>query len=374
MNVIESTKKSSNIFNTIILIFAISISLSTLIYAFEDIGAKLQNILNLAKKASLEPLPEPSKLLALQKSMFAKTPVTMSKEQIELGKILYFDPRLSGSKMLSCNSCHNISMYGTSLVNIDSRDKINPPTLFNSAFNDVAHYNGDISRFDKEAIESATIKTKNSKDSITIPAKNVIARASLIALSAKNEMAGELNSIVAMISNSSEYMAYFKRAYGMKTQVSPELIALSLSSFILSLNTFSRYDDFMGGNLRAMSIEEAQGLEIFINKGCVACHNGVGLGGTLQPFEVMKSYRYANVGSIKPNADNMLKVPTLRNITLTSPYFHNGMYERLDDAVREMANIQLGINISNKDIKALMAFFATLQGNIDIAMPALPQM
>lgn len=365
--------KIKNFSLTIAIITCISTLFFHLIYSFEDIGAKLQNILNEAKKASLEPLPESSKLLAHQKSMFVKTPVTMSKEQLELGKILYFDPRLSGSKMLSCNSCHNISMHGTSLVNIDNTDKVNAPTLFNSAFNDVAHYSGDISRFDKEqSVESS--KGKNQKDSIIIPAKNVVARASLHALSAKNEMASDPAKIVAMITASSEYMAYFKRAYGVKVQVSPELIALSLSSFILSLNTFSRYDDFMGGNLRAMSLEEAQGLEVFINKGCVACHNGIGLGGTMQPFEVMKSYKYANVGSVKPNADSMLKVPTLRNITLTSPYFHNGMFERLDDAVREMANIQLGINLSSKDIKALLTFFGTLQGGVEVSMPTLPQL
>lgn len=336
-----------------------------LAFGFEDIGAKLQKILNDAKKAALEPLPESSKLLAWQKSMFAKTPVSMSKEQIELGKILYFDPRLSGSKMLSCNSCHNISLHGTSFVNIDSANRVNAPTLFNAAFNDAVYYQGKITRFDKES---------DKKDSINIPAKNVVARATLNALKSKDEMNGDMGKIINMISNSSEYMSYFRRAYGAKVKVSEELIALSISSFILTLNTFSRYDDFLGGNLRAMSLEEAQGLSVFIERGCVSCHNGVGLGGTMQPFEVMKEYKYAKLGNLTSNADKMLKVPTLRNITLTSPYFHNGGYENLEDAIKEMGNIQLGINLSSKEIKQLITFFETLRGSVEFNVPMLPKL
>ncbi|MWV62143.1 cytochrome-c peroxidase [Helicobacter saguini] len=329
------------------------------VFSFEDIGAKLQEILNEAKKATLEPLPESNKLLTLQKSMFVKTPINMSKEQIELGKILYFDSRLSGNKLLSCNSCHNIALYGSSFVDI-GKEKLNAPTLFNSLFNDAAHYKGDISRFDKE-------------DSV-IPAKNVVARASLHALSAENEMNADTKKIVSMITESSEYMSYFKRAYGVKVKVNAELIALSLSSFILTLNTFSRYDDFLAGNLKAMSVEEADGMRVFINRGCVACHNGVGLGGTMQPFEVMKNYKYSSIGGMTSNIDKMLKVPTLRNITLTAPYFHNGAIHKLEDAIQEMGNIQLGINLSNKEAKQIMIFFETLRGQVEITIPQLPKL
>lgn len=341
-------------------IFCAFILFFNLVYSFEDIGSKLQTILAEAKKSALEPIPESSKLLTLQKSMFAKTPANMSKEQVELGKILYFDSRLSGNKMLSCNSCHNIALYGTSDINIDNA-KLNAPTLFNSLFNDAAHFRGDISRFDKEDVNG-------------IPAKNVVARASLHALSAKNEMNGDINQIISMITQSSEYMSYFKRAYGSKVKVDASLIALSLSSFIFTLNTFSRYDDFLAGNLRAMSVEEAQGLQTFINRGCVACHNGVGLGGTMQPFEVMKNYKFAHIGEMPINADKMLKVPTLRNITLTAPYFHNGAFNKLEDAIKEMGNIQLGINITQKEMKQLMIFFETLRGQVEITTPQLPKM
>lgn len=354
--------KKTSYSNVITLIFSFSICsfilFFHLIYSFEDIGAKLQEILDMAKKATLEPLPESNKLVTMQKSMFLKSQGGMSSEQIELGKILYFDPRLSGNKMLSCNSCHNISLYGTSYITT-GKGKLNAPTLFNSLFNVASHYNGDISRFDM-------------KDS-AIPAKNVIARAALHALTSDNEMNGNIQKIISLITESSEYMSYFKRAYGVKVKVNADLIALSLSSFIMTLNTFSRYDDFMAGNLKAMSLEEAQGMRVFIEKGCVACHNGIGLGGSMQPFEVMKNYKFANIGSVVTDADKMVKVPTLRNITLTKPYFHNGGFENLEDAIKEMGNIQLGINISSKEVKQIMTFFETLRGSIEITTPPLPK-
>lgn len=94
----------------------------------------------------------------------------------------------------------------------------------------------------------------------------------------------------------------------------------------------------------------------------------------MQPFEVMKEYKYAKLGNLTSNADKMLKVSTLRNITLTSPYFHNGGYENLEDAIKEMGNIQLGINLSSKEIKQLITFFETLRGSVEFNVPMLPKL
>ncbi|RDU65917.1 cytochrome C peroxidase [Helicobacter didelphidarum] len=335
-------------------------------YGFEDIGVRLQEILNKAKKSALEPILESSKLSSLQKSMFVKSGFTMSKEQLELGKILYFDPRLSGDKRHSCNTCHNLALAGTSYIDNSSANpqKLNAPTLYNAIFNDVAYYRGAISRLDKA-----------DKNTTNFLSKNVLARASLHALSASNEMNANVDKMIAMIANSDEYMAYFKRAFGSKVKVNADLISQSLAGFIMSLNTFSRYDDFLMGNLRALSLEEAQGLELFIDKGCVACHNGINLGGTMQPFEVMRKYQFSNIGGLQSDADKMLKVSSLRNITLSAPYFHNGGFEKLEDAIKEMGQMQLGIDLSNKEIKQLILFLETLRGNLDsINLPNLPRM
>lgn len=337
-----------------------------LLFSFEDIGMTLQGIVDKAKNSALLPIVENNQLSTLQRSMFEKLDFKMTKEQIELGKILFFDPRLSGDSLHSCNSCHNLALYGTSFVDEGQLNpqKLNAPTLYNMIFNDVAYYQGKFSRFDTD-----------DKNTTKFPTKNIIARATLHALTASNEMNGNIEKVIALISKSDEYMSYFKRAYGTKVKVSGELIAQSIAGFIMTLHTFSRYDDFLTGNLKALSFEEAKGLELFIDKGCVACHNGINLGGSMQPFEVMRPYKFANIGGLSSNADKMIKVPTLRNITMTAPYFHNGGFQKLEDAIQEMGQIQLGITLSNKEIAGIISFLETLRGYPEpVSIPILPRL
>ncbi len=339
--------------------------LSHLLYAFDDIGGKLQGILDKASKNNLKPILEDSQLSAFQKSMFSpKANYSFSSSQLELGKILYFDPRLSKDGLHSCNSCHNIAMQGTSIVDksINNPYHLNAPTIFNVLFNDVAYYKGQIQRHDRA-----------DKNVTNFLAKNVVTRATLYALTAKNEMNGDMQKIIAGITKSDEYMKYFVRAYGQKVKVTDELIAQSIAGFIMSLNVVTRYDDFLRGNLKALSLSEAEGLEVFIDRGCVSCHNGVNLGGTMQPFEVIQKYKFSDIGKFGVDSNKMLKVSTLRNITRTAPYFHNGAVTSLSEAIKEMGRMQLGINLSNKEISKIMDFFESLQGEVNsVTIPSLP--
>ncbi|RDU61749.1 cytochrome C peroxidase [Helicobacter sp. MIT 14-3879] len=324
---------------------------------------RMQEIIDKANASGLQPLPNDNKLLSMQRSML--NVAKMTKEQIELGKILYFDPRLSGDKQHSCNSCHNISLFGVSNINKENNPKqLVVPTIFNVMFNDTLYYQGEISKTDRA-----------DKNTTAFGPNYTVARAALKALSADNEMRGDISKIVSSIAKSDEYMSYFKRAYGTKVKITPEIIAESLASFIMTLNTFSRYDDFLAGNIKALSVAEAEGLEVFIDNGCVACHNGINLGGSMQPFEVMRQYRFKSQGGLESDSNNMLKVSTLRNVTVTSPYFHNGAFTRLEDAVKEMGQIQIGITLSSKDIKKIIAFFQSLRGNpSSLELPILPFM
>ena len=111
--------------------------------------------------------------------------------------------------------------------------------------------------------------------------------------------------------------------------------------------TSSAYDDFLHGDSDALTDEEQKGLNLFIDKGCVSCHNNIALGGSMQAFAITGEYTYADVGDFKGDENGLVKVPTLRNIGQTAPYFHNGAVSTLKEAITEMGRIQLGLTLNN---------------------------
>ncbi len=128
----------------------------------------------------------------------------------------------------------------------------------------------------------------------------------------------------------------------------------------------------MDGNVKALNKAEQAGLKTFIDKGCTACHNDVGLGGTMQPFQVHAKYSYAK-GDFTGNKDGMVKTPTLRNIEETAPYFHNGNVWSLKDAIKEMGSVQLGIKITDTEAASIETFLKALTGDKpNITYPMLP--
>ena len=170
------------------------------------------------------------------------------------------------------------------------------------------------------------------------------------------------------------YVDEFKFAYGDNVKISFEKITSTIAIFEKTLVTPSRFDDFMNGNDNALSKAEKEGLEVFIDKGCAACHNGIALGGTMQAFQVAGKYKFAQVGDFKGDANGMVKTPTLRNITETAPYFHNGAIWTLKDAIKEMGSTQLGITISDAESTKIETFLKALKGRKPvITYPELPE-
>ncbi|PAF50996.1 hypothetical protein BKH43_03435 [Helicobacter sp. 13S00401-1] len=323
--------------------------------------SQISELLNIAKNKGLKAIPTGSELSKIQASRLS-TDTKMSKDQIELGKMLYFDPRLSGNKELSCNSCHNLSLGATSQVRKENNPALlNAPTLYNVVFNNIMHYNGDI---------TDTRSNNPGKKDTTLSA---LSKAILASFTSKDELNNTTKGMMKSLDDIKNYKYLFNRAYGSDVKVTPALVADTIASFVATLTTPSRFDDFLHGNLKALSQDELEGLVLFIKQGCISCHTGVNLGGTMQPFGVLKPYKFASLGGFKGDAHGNVKVPTLRNITLSEPYFHNGGYKELHKAIDEMARIQIGINLSSRETKLIADFLSSLDGYIKpVRLPLLP--
>lgn len=318
------------------------------------VGLNAASLIDEAKEAGLVAIPsDKAKLEELIKQYapdYVEYPTT--KERVELGKKLYFDPRISKSGIISCNTCHNLGLGGTDGVPASTGHKwspnphhLNSPTVYNSVFNSSQFWDG---------------RSGHLQDQAKGPIQSSV------------EMAAIPSEVVSKITSIPEYVNDFKIAYGDK-KIDFDLIATSIGIFERTLITPSRFDEFLNGNEKALSKEEKQGLKLFIDKGCTACHTGINLGGTLQAFEVANKYKYANIGDFKGDSDGLIKAPTLRNIELTAPYYHNGAIWELDEAVKLMGKIQLGIEINDEESQLIITFLKSLTGKMpDITYPSLP--
>lgn len=310
------------------------------------------SLINEAKDSGLIPLPKDQngvdKLLkdsGIKASKF-------SSAKAELGKKLYFEPRLSKSGIISCNTCHNLGLGGADGVSAAIGHKwtanphhLNSPTVYNSVFNTTQFWDG-----------RAGTLIDQAKGPIESEA----------------EMATPAKLAVEKISSLPEYVSEFKKIYG-KSGVTFDNIADAIANFERTLITPSKFDKFLEGDEKALSKAQKQGLKLFIDKGCVVCHNGVNLGGTMQAFEVASKYKFADLGDFKGDENGMVKTPTLRNITQTAPYFHNGAIWDLKEAIKEMGSVQLGISISDEEAQSIEAFLYALDGEKpSISYPQLP--
>lgn len=270
-----------------------------------------------------------------------------------MGKLLYFDPRLSKSGIISCNTCHNVGFGGVDGIPASTGHKwtpnphhINAPTVYNSVFNSIQFWDGRAAHLAAQAAGPMT---------------------------ADPEMASTPELVVSRLKSIPEYVEMFKKAYGKDTEINFDLVTTSIGIFERTLVTPSRFDEFLNGKETALTKEEQNGLKVFIDKGCTTCHNGINLGGNLQPFELVGKYEFANVGDFKGNSEGLVKAPVLRNIKLTAPYFHNGAIWKLTDAIKAMGSIQLGIDIKDDEAAAIEKFFGSLTGKMpQIIYPMLP--
>lgn len=276
----------------------------------------------------------------------------------ELGKMLFFDPRLSKSGFISCNSCHNLSMGGTDNIKTSIGHKwqqgpINAPTVLNSGMILAQFWDGRA----KDLKEQAGGPIANPKE-----------------MGFTHEMA---EKVIASIP---QYRDHFKKAFG-SDEVTIDRITTAIAQFEETLVTpGSKFDKWLEGDKNALNKNELEGYNLFKSNGCVQCHNGPAVGGTTyQKMGVYKPYETKNpaTGRMavtgKEEDRNFFKVPVLRNIELTYPYFHDGEAATLEQAVETMGRIQLNREFNKDEISKIVAFLKTLTGDQpNIQIPILP--
>ncbi len=285
------------------------------------------------------------------------TPILPPKE-INLGKKLFFDPRLSKAGIISCNTCHNLSMGGsdnlpTSIGDRWQRGPINSPTVLNSSLNVAQFWDGRAADLQEQAGG---------------PIANPV------------EMAFSHTLAIDMLTSIPEYVREFRQVYGVNTKIDLDQVTGAIAEFEKTLVTpNSRFDQWLLGNADAITPRELEGYRIFKESGCIACHNGEAVGGnSFQKMGIVEPYQGATsegrAAVTGKDADRFsFKVPTLRNVELTYPYFHDGAANTLAEAVDIMGRIQLGRTYSKEENSKIVAFLKTLTGEQPtIILPILP--
>ena len=301
--------------------------------------------------------------------LFAPLPVAMTsahnpmtEAKVQLGRILYYDPRLSANQKISCNTCHPLEAYGAESRPVSTgfrnqQGKRNAPTVYNAAGHFVQFWDGRAPTIEEQA-----------KGPVTNPVEMAMPSAA---------------AAVQVLKSMPEYAALFQTAFpNEQDPVTCDNMALAIGAFERGLVTPSRWDAFLAGEQSALTDAEKAGFNTFAATGCQWCHNGPYLGGAA----------YQKLGVVKPWPDQgdqgvyqvtneevdrmVFKVPSLRNIEKTGPYFHNGSIASLDQAIRSMAIHQRGVTLSDAQIKSIETWMASLTGPLPMSYikpPELPK-
>jgi len=298
-----------------------------------------------------------------------------TQEKIKLGKILFFDPRVSKSGNISCNSCHNVMAGGdddraTSLGIGHQAGPRNAPTVWNSAFLTAQFWDGRAATLEEQA-----------KGPIVNP----------VEMGMKS-----LDDVISRLKKSAEYEALFKAAFGDEQPMTIDNAVKAIAAYERTLITpNSPYDRYVTGEQSAMSEQQVKGMNTFAEVGCTSCHSGPTFSGSqnksmgegfFMKFPTFPGSSYeeqyqltADLGRYEvteKEADkHMWRVPILRNVALTAPYFHNGSVSTLDEAVRVMAKTQLDKTLTDEQVKDIVAFLNALSGEFpkEQLMPHLPE-
>lgn len=279
---------------------------------------------------------------------------------VDLGRMLFHEARLSAGHGLSCNSCHDLASYGvdgssTSTGHGGQLGSRNAPTVFNASQHFALFWDGRAATVEEQA---------------TGPMLNPA------------EMAGTEVRILATLNSMPEYGAAFSLAFpSERTPVSMTNVARAVGAFERQLSTRSAWDDYLEGNVEALTVEQEQGLATFLQVGCVTCHTGPEVGASL----------FQRLGAVVPWPDasdagrmgvtgreldrGLFKVPTMRNVTQTGPWFHDGSAHTLTDAIRRMGLHQLGLELTDAEVASIEAFLQAFTGPLPedlIAVPVLP--
>jgi len=307
-------------------------------------------LLGLACAATAMPAEEPVEPI--------RPPQEINLAQAELGKKLYFDPRLSKSGFISCNSCHNLSMGGTDNLKTSighgwQEGPINSPTVLNSSLNVAQFWDG---------------RAADLKEQAGGPIEN------------PKEMAFSHTLTVDVLESIPGYVIEFEQVFG-NEEITIDRVTQAIAEFEKTLVTpNSPFDLWLLGDEDAITEYELSGYTLFKQSGCAGCHYGEAMGGTsFQKMGIVEPYMTDNpaVGRAAvtgKDADRFLfKVPTLRNVELTYPYFHDGEAETLTEAVDIMGRLQLGRKYSEDENARIVAFLRTLTGDQpSFQLPFLP--
>ena len=287
----------------------------------------------------------------------------VTREKIELGKMLYFDPRLSASGIFSCNSCHNLGLGGvdgleTSVGHGWQKGPRNAPTVLNAVLNVAQFWDG-------------------RAEDLKAQAKGPI--------QAGVEMNSTPDRVLAVLNSMPAYKAKFADAFpNEKEPLTFDNVAMAIEAFEATLTTpAAPFDQYLEGKADALTDTQRAGLELFIDKGCAGCHNGVNVGGhdyfpfgvvTRPGAEILPPGDKGRFAVTKTADDEyVFRSPTLRNVTLTAPYFHSGKVWDLRQAVAVMGSSQLGATLSEQEIDKITAFLETLTGQQPrVEYPLLP--
>lgn len=311
------------------------------------------NELMIRVQGMFKPIPDKAPVLS-------SNPATP--EKLELGRMLYFDPRLSASQLISCNTCHNVGMGGidfqeTAIGHQWQKGPRNSPTVLNAVFNIAQFWDG---------------RAQDLKEQAKGP------------LVAAVEMGNKPEEIIKTVKSMPGYMELFRKTFpGEAEPITLDNIVKAIEIFEATLITpDAKFDQYIKGNENALNETEKQGLKLFMDKGCVACHGGINMGGTgYFPFGVVEKPKQeitqGDTGRFKVTGAQsdqyVFKSPSLRNIELTSPYFHSGRVWSLTAAVGIMGSAQLGISLNEDETKKIAAFLLTTTGiQPKVEYPILP--
>ena len=309
-------------------------------------------------------------LLARAKVIFKELPTEaanpdnrLTDAKVRLGKILYYDNRLSKDETQSCNTCHDIATYGVDNLPTSPGDNgipgtRNSPTVFNAAFKTAQFWDGR----NKDVEEQAGGPILNPAEMAIPNEQFLIDRLEKIEL----------------------YKTLFAEAYPEdEAPITYTNIRHAIAAFERILITPAPFDDYLAGDVNALNDKEKKGLETYINQGCNACHSGSLLGGTmLQKFAVFGNYwehtgsktiDYGKYEDTKVEADKlMFYVPMLRNIEKTAPYFHDGSVANLGESIRIMAITELNKELTEEQVDDIVAFMKSLTGDIPVDEAVVP--
>jgi cytochrome c peroxidase len=287
-------------------------------------------------------------------------------EKVALGRMLFFETRVSEDGTVSCARCHLPSLYGTDGLQkpIGAEHRVNPrnaPTVLNAALQISAHWRGD-----RKSVEDQATQALVGPPSFGNPS---------------------YEAAMARIKAISAYPPLFAKAFPRDADpVTPENWGMAIGAYERTLVTPSPFDRYLAGDESALPADAKAGLREFMRAGCISCHNGVGVGGGMyQKFGLIEEYWKAT-GSPTPDKGRfdvtkdpadmyVFKVPSLRNVVMTPPYFHDGSVATLPEAVRVMGRVQLGRALKDEQVGRIVAFLQSLTGRLPddfAASPVLP--